>query len=170
MKNLLVLILALTWSLEGYSSNNISIFCTVRGRHPETFNYQTVVSGILTIDPESIPLREPPSQVPGACTPSGIVSHLFGNDGGTRLQITASKCGTNNLYFSYKVILNGLPVVGWLDPNFSAHITFNEDGTSAAPGNYRTQDGSSIALDPLITVPEGTFSIIYLNCMRRGAQ
>lgn len=138
-----------------------TITCKVYGRvvakPGKDGDYKTIVTGSLTVDAST--LVAPPRDASGACTPVSQSSEVFGAKKGTRLMITASKCGSDEVYVTFRVVLKGLPVLGFLSQNESvARVEFNEDGS----GHLASDPG-----DPPLLLPEGKFRFVYADCQKQ---
>ena len=146
-----------------HADTTTTITCKVYGRlagkagDAGEAGYKTIVTGSLTVDAST--LVAPPRDEHGACLPVSQSSEVFGAKKGTRLKITASKCGSDDVYVTFRVILKGLPVLGFLSEHETiARVEFNDDGS----GHLASDPG-----DPPLVLPEGKFRFVYADCKKQ---
>ncbi len=161
MRKIIVLVFIFVLPFLG-NAETTKIKCSIYGLLTGgEWDYKTIVKNSLEITDDEIQFE--PYNENGACTPYGKKSKKITSSGGTSLQISAWKCGSNKMYFSQKVILNGLPVVGTIKGKYS-RLSFNEDSTSLNKSKISIPDGEDLEKDEPISLSEGNFEFIYSDC------
>ena len=130
----------------------------------DAFEYRTILRAEFRLD--AAQLREAPRPDDTSCQPTGQKSRTFGQRRGTRLQLAAWKCSSADVYFSQKLIVNGLPIVADFH-DLTSRISVNEDPTSFDPEFVAVPKGESVDADAAIQLPEGRFRWVSSTCQIR---
>lgn len=120
----------------------------------------SVVDGSWAFDP-SVLKPDPPS-AGGGCRPVKRSSKVFGGPSGTRFQITASKCGSDEAYYSAVIHINGLPVTVYLDRGANM-LRFNSGWNGPLPAGTPAPAGELLP-EKSLTLPEGNFLRLDFSC------
>ena len=158
------------------SAETLDIQCKLFGRDSETTKYRTVVSGHLSLD-VSLIANKPDAQpfikmaeeryTKNIHVPLGERSKLFGEEGGTRLQISVWVMDKVPLkpYASQTVTLNGLrstadiPLDSW-----GSRMMFNEDILDNPALVFAPSPEDLILEQSPLILPEGSFEFLYSDC------
>ena len=167
----------LFFSMFCADAETLGIECRLFGLHSETQTYQTIAKGALSVDvsqiadkPDAAPfIQRAEEKYPNSSIyiPLGERSQLFGEEGGTRLQISvwvADK--TPDKPYAFQVVtLNGLRIHSsiYLEREHSRMILNTDRLDNPALVSAPSEEDLISEQSPL-TLPEGVFDFLYSDC------
>ena len=175
---------------------SLEAHCEARGLRLPEKKWAVLVKGSLTADPREIAggrehmpaVIEEASKHPGYAVyvPVGLKSELFGQEGGTRLQISfwravntnnqsfdrlgKKKTGLHGVYGYQTLVVNGIPVSaeinmpGQLQPAGSRILLGHDRLDKPALVSAPSKEDLTLSRESPVVLPEGEFLFVYSDC------